>query len=69
MVIEDSDSFYENIAVEIRENLIRIRHHASLVVISGNNEIEEAVEYWWRDAGQNKRKREYIKIFENLSPY
>lgn len=68
MEIPPYESFYENIAVEIRENLTRIRHHASLVVISGNNEIEEAVEYWWRDAGQNKRKREYIKIFERMIP-
>lgn len=30
----------ENIVVEVRQNLERIRHHACLAVISGNNEIE-----------------------------
>ncbi len=30
----------ENIKVEIRQNLERIRHHASLALISGNNEVE-----------------------------
>ena len=30
----------ENIVVEVRQNLERIRHHASLAIICGNNEIE-----------------------------
>ncbi len=30
----------ENIKVEIRQNLERIRHHACIAVISGNNEVE-----------------------------
>ena len=30
----------DNIKIEIRQNLERIRHHASLAVISGNNEVE-----------------------------
>ena len=30
----------ENIKVEVRQNLERIRHHASLALISGNNEVE-----------------------------
>ena len=30
----------ESIKVEIRQNLTRIRHHASVAVISGNNEVE-----------------------------
>ena len=30
----------ENIKTEVRQNLTRIRHHASLALISGNNEVE-----------------------------
>ena len=30
----------ENIKLEVRQNLCRIRHHASIAVISGNNEVE-----------------------------
>ncbi|MBQ8876334.1 MAG: glycoside hydrolase family 2 protein [Clostridia bacterium] len=43
------EEFFENISVEIEENLKRIRHHACIGVISGNNEIEEeaAVPDWW----------------------
>ena len=68
MEIPPYQSFYDNIAIEIRENLTRIRHHASLALISGNNEVEEGVEFWWRDSDQNNRKRVYIKIFERMIP-
>ncbi len=61
-------SMLDNIAAEIRDNLTRIRHHASLAVISGNNEIEDAIEFWWKDEQQTERKRTYIKIFENMFP-
>ena len=30
----------ENIEIEVRQNLERIRHHASIALISGNNEVE-----------------------------
>ncbi len=68
MAIPGYQSFHDNVAIEIRENLIRMRHHASLAVISGNNEIEEAIEFWWRDQGQNERKKIYIKLFERMIP-
>lgn len=68
MAIPSYQSFFDNVEAEIRENLTRIRHHASLAVISGNNEIEEAVEFWWRDEGKDTRKRVYIKLFERIIP-
>lgn len=34
-------SLYENIKVEVTDNVRRFRHHACIGVISGNNEIEE----------------------------
>ena len=68
MAIPGYPEFTENVEIEIRQNLARIRHHASLAVISGNNEIEEAIEFWWRGDGQNTRKRVYIKLFERLIP-
>ena len=33
----------ESIKVEVRQNLKRLRHHASIAVISGNNEVEELI--------------------------
>ena len=56
----------ENIAIEIRQNLERIRHHTSLALISGNNEVESC-------CGEEKRKRlkdicinKNIELFEGL---
>lgn len=66
--VPDYPSMLDNIEAEVRENLIRIRHHASLAVISGNNEVEEAIEYWWKDERQTERKKTYIKIFEHMFP-
>lgn len=33
----------ESIKVEVRQNLMRLRHHASIALISGNNEVEELI--------------------------
>lgn len=68
MNVPDYQSMLDNIEAEVRENLIRIRHHASIAIISGNNEIEEGVEFWWRDNSQNDRKKTYIKVFERMFP-
>lgn len=66
--IPDNQHMFDNIKAEVYENLKRMRHHPSIAVISGNNEIEEGVEYWWRDESQNARKKTYIKIFEHMIP-
>ncbi|MBE6728833.1 MAG: glycoside hydrolase family 2 protein [Ruminococcaceae bacterium] len=68
MNVPDNEDMINNICEEVRQNLTRIRHHASLAVISGNNELEEAIEFWWNDEGKNKRKSSYIKIFEHILP-
>ena len=36
-----TDKFEESITLEAEQNLRRLRHHASLALISGNNEMEE----------------------------
>ena len=38
------DKMIESIKVEIRQNVKRLRHHASIALISGNNEVEQ--EMW-----------------------
>ncbi len=67
MNVPDNREMLDNIAAEVRENLIRIRHHACIAVISGNNEMEESVN-WWRDENLYKRKAVYIKVFEHMIP-
>ena len=69
MMVPEYQSMHDSIAVEIRENLTRIRHHASLAIISGNNEMEEAVVHWWPNIdGYSSFKANYLKIFEHMIP-
>ena len=59
--------FFENITHEVRDALHRMRHHASLGLICGNNEMEWAFEEW--DFPKTKENRvEYIKQYEVLFP-
>ena len=60
------DEFCENVKIEVEENLKRMRHHACIGVISGNNEIEEqaSVQNWWKREEQER----YLYVFERLIP-
>ena len=42
-MIPGDDEFVENISIEVEQNLKRIRHHACMAVISGNNEVEDSI--------------------------
>ncbi|GAA0290543.1 beta-mannosidase [Gracilibacillus halotolerans] len=62
-----TDSFVENVKQEAIDQIKRLRHHASLAIWCGNNEVEEAMEFW----GWPKRadwRRDYIKLFEIILP-
>ncbi|WP_456275226.1 beta-mannosidase [Bacillus sp. AK128] len=68
-VYELNDDFEETIKREVIDNVKRIRHHASLGLWCGNNEIEEAWVYWGDfPNNQPNRKADYIKIFEYIIP-
>ena len=58
--IDDKD-FKEIITSETKDSLKRIRHHASLFIIAGNNEIEDGV----RGHGF-KPAIQYIEMFHNI---
>ena len=64
--IPSSQEFYDNVKIEVRENVRRFRHHACIGVISGNNEIEEqaAVLNWW----PQEEKDAYLELFEKIIP-
>ena len=51
----------QNIAAEAKDNLRRIRHHACIGLISGNNEIEAFY-------GNDYYRSEYTAIYENCIP-
>ncbi|MEG0692391.1 MAG: glycoside hydrolase family 2 protein [Oscillospiraceae bacterium] len=64
-----TDEFEENIIAEAKDNVKRIRHHASLGLWCGNNEMEWGWRDWARlDGHRPKYKADYIKIFEMILP-
>lgn len=66
-VYRQTEEFEQNIREEAIDQIKRIRHHASLGIWCGNNEVEEAMEFW----GWPKRsdwRRDYIKLFEIILP-
>lgn len=68
-VYDLNPSFEEAILAETRDNVIRLRHHPSLGLWCGNNEMEWGWRDWGRLEGHRpKYKADYIKIFEVLLP-
>jgi beta-mannosidase len=64
-----TDEFKENITNEIADNMKRLRHHASLGLWCGNNELEMAwVDWGWSEKFSPKLKADYIKQFEVVQP-
>ena len=66
-VYDLSDEFDKNIRAELADNVKRIRHHASLGLWCGNNEME-----WFVDMGRwvdtHRQKADYIKMYEYIFP-
>lgn len=59
--------FEENLIPEFIENIKRLRNHASLGLLCGNNEMETAWLNW--DIPQNERtKLDYLYLYEQLLP-
>lgn len=62
-----TDEFEENITAEFVDNVRRLRHHASLALWCGNNEMEDFV-----DKGEwvscHRQKADYIKMYEYVIP-
>ena len=44
VTLQNSEEMKENFRSEVVDNLTRIRHHASIALISGNNEVEQMYE-------------------------
>ncbi len=56
----------DSIEIEIEQNLKRMRTHACVAIISGNNEIEELFVYDKMD--DEPHKEVYLKVFEEMMP-
>jgi beta-mannosidase len=68
-------AFLENVAMEVREQIRRLRRHPCLALWCGNNEIAVAWKHWgWQatygysDTVQRRLEGDYQKLFELLIP-
>lgn len=59
--------FLANVTQEIRENVRRLRHHASLGLWCGNNEMEMFTAGYPRE-GHEKIQASYIRLYEYVIP-
>ncbi len=60
-----TETFESNIVAETRDNLLRLRHHACICVICGNNEMESGWVDWPAVRDHSAAlKADYIKQFE-----
>ncbi|KAJ3130187.1 Mannan endo-1,4-beta-mannosidase [Nowakowskiella sp. JEL0407] len=68
----DDPEYNSNCVSEIRENVTRIRHHSSLAVYSGNNEIEALASqfYWFSSLSASGKELEhcYREFFYETLP-
>jgi beta-mannosidase len=65
----DEPAFVENVEVEARQNIRRIRHRASLCLWCGNNEMEWGWAGWgWNRPDQQDLKAAYDKFFHHTLP-
>ncbi len=64
-----TDDMAKDIRAEAEDNIRRIRHHACLGLICGNNEMEEAWTNWpeFRDHS-NELRTDYLRMFEDIIP-
>ena len=68
-VYDVTDAFAENCRQETYDNVRRLRHHASLGLWCGNNEIESAWDHWGGFQKETPYLRaDYIRLFEEVLP-
>ena len=63
-----TDTFEENITRELEDNIRRIRHHASLGLWCGNNEMEMFAKVGEYD-GNDITRGFYIRMYEHIIPH
>ncbi|MDD3413887.1 MAG: glycoside hydrolase family 2 protein [Lachnospiraceae bacterium] len=64
-----TDEFVKAVCHEVKDNVKRLRHHASLGMWCGNNEIEEGWHHWESMMYHSDLlKQDYLKLFEDILP-
>lgn len=68
-IYELTEEFKESIIAETKDNVKRLRNHASLGLWCGNNEMESAWDHWGGFCDHTELlKQDYIKMFGHIIP-
>lgn len=68
-VMPTEKAMKENFKAELYDNIKRIREHACLAVISGNNEVEEEVAIWYKmGLVSAETVKTYLELFDHMLP-
>ncbi|XP_058792427.1 beta-mannosidase [Phymastichus coffea] len=61
-----NESFLDSVKEEVTQNMIRLKHHPSIVLWAGNNENEAALYGDWYGTGEAQVYRDdYVKLYVN----
>ena len=66
VTLSTTEEMKANFKAELYDNLKRIRHHASIALISGNNEVEEMYLGWLEK--YSHLVESYLSIYEDMVP-
>lgn len=61
------DEFLASVSEEVRHQVRRMKHHPSIIVLSGNNENEKALRQDWygTDINFTRYKNDYLKLYKD----
>ena len=63
-----TENFEANVKQELIDNLKRIRHHASLGLLCGNNENESFMVSYMRSSSMELERADYLRLYCHLIP-
>ena len=74
-MVPDDEAFFDNVREEVKHQILRLRHHKSIVLWCGNNEVDEAWHNWgWQKQfnlhGEDSAKvwNAYTRLFRDSLP-
>lgn len=74
-MVPGDDAFFDNVREEVKYQVRRLRHHKSIVIWCGNNEIDEAYHNWgWQkqfrisEKDSEKLWNDYKRLFRDSIP-
>ncbi|MBQ7336122.1 MAG: glycoside hydrolase family 2 protein [Clostridia bacterium] len=63
-----TDQMEQTVKAELIDNIKRIRHHASLGLLCGNNENEEFLKAYMIDSPMDLEKADYLRLYCRIMP-